>query len=523
MLKQAPTDPEADAGLEDLQVLITGEEAYPEMERAFLGATTEIWASFRIFDLFTKLRSEEGRRVGDTWFDLVVHVLRCGVKLRVVLSDFDPIFAPKLHRSAWAARRAFIAAAEVAGPEAPIKLTNATQSARVGALPRLFLWPRVWREVARQARALNALPAEERARRLETSPGLCLWLKEKPGGTLFARKWPPPPLIPGTHHQKIAVFDRTRLCIGGLDLNERRYDDKGHRRSRDETWHDVQIMCSGPVAEEAQRHLETFLETVATGARPPPTKRLLRTLSRRRRFGLAFLGPRPVVSELAEAHHRMIRKAERLIYLETQFFRDRAAADALAGAAATNPDLGLILVLPAAPEDVAFDGATGSDARFGEYLQATCIDTVTQAFGDRAAICSPVRPERLTGRGRDVFRGSPIIYVHAKVSIFDDAAAIVSSANLNGRSLLWDTEAGLALDRPEDVAALRARVFAHWLPEDAGGEFYKLGDAPRAWAKLAHDNAERPPEDRRGFLVPYDVRPAKAFGRWLPGIPDAMV
>ena len=165
----------------------------------------------------------------------------------------------------------------------------------------------------------------------------------------------------------------------------------------------------------------------------------------------------------------------------------------------------------------------GSDARFGEYLQARCLETVCDAFRDRAVVLSPVRPKRLGGRGRDVLCEAPIIYVHAKVSVFDDAAAIVSSANLNSRSLLWDTETGVALDRAEDVRALRRRVFAHWLPEDAGPRFHDLDEAPRAWAELARENAARAPEDRRGFLVPHDPRPAREFGRWLPGVPDAMV
>ena len=49
------------------------------------------------------------------------------------------------------------------------------------------------------------------------------------------------------------------------------------------------------------------------------------------------------------------------------------------------------------------------------------------------------------------------------VSIFDGAAAIVSSANLNGRSLRWDTEAGVLLTDPDTVASLRQRLMAHWL------------------------------------------------------------
>lgn len=514
---------ETTRSLTDVEVLITAEEVYPAMERAFLAARTEIWASYRVFDLDTKLRSDEGRATGEDWFDLIVHVLRRGVRLHVVLADFDPIIGPKLHCAAWRARRAFIAAGEVAGPDARLHVVNATHSARVGLIPRLMLWPRTVREVGRLARDLNAMPSGARARRLTCSPGLRPWLKDIGGGTLRARKAVPPPLVPGTHHQKLAVFDRERLCIGGLDLDERRYDDKDHRRGRDETWHDVQMMCKGPVVAEAQAHLESFLPVVAGRTDPPATTHLLRTLSRRRRFAAPHLGPRPVVAELAEAHHRQVAQARELIYLETQFFRDRKLADALAEAAQHAPDLGLILVLPAAPEDLAFDGNTGSDARLGEHLQAKCIALVTEGFGDRVAIASPVCPKRAAGEGRDTLAGAPIIYVHAKVSVFDDRAAIVSSANLNARSMAWDTEAGVVIDRPEDVTGLRKRVFDHWLWPEADDALYDPTRAVSSWRYLLARNAERAPEDREGFLVPHDPAPARRFGRAIPFVPDALV
>ena len=44
-----------------VDVLLTAQEAFPVLERAFLGARTEIWARFRVFDLSTKLRAQ--RRV----------------------------------------------------------------------------------------------------------------------------------------------------------------------------------------------------------------------------------------------------------------------------------------------------------------------------------------------------------------------------------------------------------------------------------------------------------------------------
>ncbi|WP_223423065.1 phospholipase D family protein [Tateyamaria pelophila] len=510
-------------GLTDVELLITAEEVYPAMERAFLAAETEIWASYRVFDLSTKLRSDEGRAIGTTWFDLIVHILERGVSLHMVLSDFDPIIGPTLHCASWRARRAFIAAKEAAGPDAKLDVINATHSARVGLLPRLLLWPRTVREVARIARKLNALPSADREKRLECSPGIRPWLKVGVGGTLSARKFRPPPLVPGTHHQKLAVFDRTRLCIGGLDLDERRYDDKDHNRRRDETWHDVQLMCRGAVVREAQQHLESFLRSVADREPAPQMRHLLRTMSKRRRIEAPFLGPRPIVSELAEAHHRMIGQARNLIYMETQFFRDRKIADTLAKAAQNHPDLGLVMVLPAAPDDVAFEGNTGSDARFGEYQQARCVARVQEAFGERLGLFSPARPVRVGGSGRDTLCGSPIIYVHAKVSIFDDAHAIVSSANLNARSFAWDTEAGVALERTQDVVDLRRRTFRHWLWPDAGKDYYDPKQAVGLWRDLALANAECDPSERKGFILPHDPAPAKAFGRRLPFVPDALV
>jgi len=510
-------------GLTDVEVLITAEEAYPEMERAFLAAKSEIWAGYRVFDLATKLRSPEGQAIGETWFDLIVHVLERGVAVRMVLSDFDPIVGPKLHRASWRARRAFIAAAEVAGPKADLRVINASHSARMGWLPRVLLWPRTLREVSRLARSLNALSAEERAKRIECSPGLRPWLNTDAGGTLSARKFPPPPLVPGTHHQKLAVFDRDLLCIGGLDLDERRYDNKDHSRARDETWHDVQVLCRGPVVAEAQGHLEQFLGAVANKTPPSKTRHLLRTLSRRRKIQIPFLGPRPLVDELYQAHLDHISQAQQLIYFETQFFRDLRIAEALARAADTRPDLGLIVVLPAAPEDVAFDGNTSSDARFGEYQQASCVQTVRNAFGPRVGLFSPARPLRMTGSGRDTLHKSPIIYVHAKVSIFDDKAAIVSSANLNARSLSWDTEAGVTLDKPSDVTGLRQRVFQHWLWPNAPEDYFDPVCAVARWRALAQSNAEAEPSRRKGFLLPHDSAPAEDFGRRLPGVPHALV
>lgn len=511
------------------RVLLTAAEAYPALERAFLAAQREIWGSFRIFDPRTRLLTPEARAVGATWFDLVEHTLRRGVAIHLTIADFDPIARPDLHRGTWRSARMLWAAAELAGPgAAPLALHPAMHPARTGLLPRVAVWPVAHGRLRRHARWLSDLDPGVRAAALRDMPGLAPLLAAGSGGRLRPRPGGPPRLFPATHHQKLAVFDRRLLYIGGLDLDERRYDTPAHDRPGPGTWHDVQLLIEGRAAAEAQLHLETFRDVAAGRTPVRPSRRLLRTLSRRRRFGLPFFGPATVADEIAEAHHALAARAERLIYIETQFFRDRRFARSLARAARRAPGLGLILILPAAPEEIAFQGTRGLDHRYGEYLQARCLRSLATAFGPRLFLGSPAQPRPAEPRRdgsapRARLNGAPLVHVHAKVAVFDDRTALVTSANLNGRSLRWDTEAGVFLNRAREVADFRTRVMAHWLPRDAGPEFFDPDTAVAAWGRLARANARARPEDRRGFLLPHDVAAAEAFGRAVPGIPEEMV
>ncbi len=507
-----------------IRVLLTAAEAYPELEAAFLDARREIWASFRIFDPATRLRSRRARAVGETWFDLIVATLARGVALTLVLSDFDPTARPELHRGTWRSTRMLLAAAELAGPQARIKVIPAMHPARTGLLPRLLFWPAILNKQIRAARWLNRLPPDLRVAALRDMPGQSERLRIDARGRASPRvSGGPPRLVPATHHQKLAVFDRELLHIGGLDLDDRRFDTPEHDQPSAETWHDVQLMVRGPAVAEAQAHLEGFLALTEGRGTPKPARRILRTLSKPQRPGMGAFGPQPVLSEIAEAHAALARRAERMIYLETQYFRDRRLAGELARAARSNPNLCLILMLPGAPEEVAFEGRRGIDQRMGEYLQARCIRRISRAFGPRLFVGAAAQTRNDGSGGRATLLGAPLVYIHAKVSVFDDRGAIVSSANLNGRSLHWDTEAGLYLSRPTEVRELRHRAMCHWLPADAGPEFLDPVRAVGAWRALALANARTDPEKRRGFLLPYDLSAAEAFGRAAPGVPDEMV
>jgi phospholipase D1/2 len=514
------SDPDPNV-ITQFEPLVTAAQAYPVFERCVLNAETEIRMSFRIFDLRTRLRSAEAQEIGETWFDLIAHTLRRGVTIHIVLADFDPIAATQLHFGTWRSMRQFAFLAEVA-PVDRLHATAARHPARVGFWPRLIGQAMLRRHLAMVIARVNAQAAARRNSVILQLPGLRPYRSRD--ATRLERRWHLPQLYPATHHQKLAVFDGRQLYIGGLDLDERRFDTPKHQRSAPQTWQDVQALVEGPVVAAAQRHLESFVDVAENRRTPAPAASgFLRTLSARPlREGLR-MAPATRTREIEAAHMSAAKQAERLIYLETQFFRDRGFARTLARRARTCPSLHLILLLPAAPDDVAFSGSQSADARFGEFLQSRCLRILRRGFGSRLLLVSPARPRQSDSDERDALADAPIIYVHSKVSVFDDSRAILSSANLNGRSLRWDTEAGLDLTHPDQVATLRAAVMGAWLPKELGSTATAPDSAFGVWRDLALKNAETAPEERRGLIVPHDPKPARIFGRPLPGVPDEIV
>ncbi|WP_179381106.1 phospholipase D-like domain-containing protein [Jannaschia marina] len=512
---------DADGADDLLTPLLTAAQAYPAFERMVLQAEERVAMCFRIFDPRTALRSPEARAIGETWVDLIAHTLSRGVRLDITLSDFEAVVRPDYHARATRCHRLIVAAGEISGRPELLRVRAALHPARIGWLPALVLWPRARGYLLRTAAELNAKTPAGRARARSELPALEKYWRTEPDGTVALRRWKMPRLTPVTHHQKLAVADGKLLYIGGLDLNERRYDTTDHARPASETWHDLQVLLRGPGAAPAETHLDSFVD-VTLGKPAPKTPGLLRTVSRARRSHAFLMSPIPVLSELARAHAEAIDGAERLIYLETQFFRDTRLARRLARRARARRDLRLILILPARPDDVAFQGNSGHDARYGEYLQAKCIEILRRGFGDRLFIGSPAQ-HRKAKRGEPSLYGAPLIYLHAKLSIFDDTLAIVSSANLNGRSFYWDTEAGVPLTSRIQIEDLRRQCYAHWLRSALTERFVAHETAVEAWRGRARENVRRAPADRRGYILPYASGPARRFGRNLPGIPEEMV
>lgn len=488
----------------DFEVLVTAEEAFPAFERAVLNARKNIIAGFRIFDMTTRLHSTEARAFGETWFDLLAHVVRGGVDFDLTVSDFDPVMATDLHEMAWITVRQGAALAELAGSAGgKVRVRASLHPARAGSLPRAAFLPAVMPRL-RKARA-----ARNEARLARQALGLS-------DGTL-------PQMNTVSHHQKLAVIDDTILYVGGLDLNERRFDTPDHDRPSRETWSDVQVMLRGSVAREARRHLESF-EAVTAGARPlTPCPGLLRTLSAPRRVQFPFLSPRTILSELEDAHLRAFREARHHIHIETQFLRSQRIAEGLAGAAAQNPDLTATIIIPGTPDELAHDDHDGLDMRFGLAREQAAIGIVEQGFGPRVTIASPVRPLLAARSARATLAGSELIHVHNKVLLKDDDYLLISSANLNGRSLRWDTEVGVETTRTEHLAQARSKLFSHWWFKQLPDEALCARTRHDWWRREIMQNHVRRPENRTGFLVPFDPSKNADLAQPLPGVTEDIV
>ncbi len=483
------------------EVLVTAEHAWPALERLVLEAQDEVIASFRIFDFSTQLISTNAKAVGETWADLVADAVRRGVTVRIVVSDFDPILAAELHEIAMRTASQADELSESLGDDLAGKLRVhvAMHPAKVGAVPQLAFFPAVWRKLQKLSRKRR-----EAAVGSDDSPK-------------------PPSLYPVSHHQKLAVIDRNVLYIGGLDLNTRRYDTPNHDLPSHLTWADVQVVVRGPEAEEAAAHLDSFLLEIENADCQTEFPHISRTLSAPRRFGFWAVSPKTLIKEIEEDHLAAFERAQKLIYIESQFLRSTVIADGLVRAAERNPDLTLITVLPALPEDVAFDGNRGLDARYGMSLQADALKKITAAFGERSCIASPVKQVFAARDAPSVLQGSPVIHLHSKVLITDQSFALVGSANLNGRSMRWDTEAALRITDPGRISTLWETLARHWWRDHLTETMLDPKLALQAWKEEITRNRVRRPEARLGYLVPHEADKMEELHQPVPGATENIV
>ena len=532
---------------------------FPLLEELVLGATRSVWLAFRVFDPATRAHSDRARELGlADWSAILGHVIRRGVEVRILLSDFEPILADHLHAGSWHSFRSLRKMAESLNA-AETKLLQLVVAQHEGELG--WVWRQMLRlPLRRKVKALirELVEQEREAGGMIDRPGLWRYVTWEGGRAKTFRPASPPRMWPATHHQKFAIVDGAVTIVGGMDVDERRWDDRRHRQRADQTWHDISVRVEGPACgdvaahfrelwnRELPRYREVVSEWTDGAARqltldplteiadldaPAPVPegaasvRVLRTLSRRSGSWFAT-GPRPFIRELRDAHRDLIAGARRLLYIEAQFFRSEEAGTWVLETLRRQPELEVIILVANAPEEIAFEGQGDNAAhKHGEYLQAKVLRRLLRQAGDRLGLFTLVKQQNVRSseeqfvETRGTAYGAGVIHIHAKLLIADDAACLVSSANINGRSFNWDTELGCLWrqDGP-GIADFRRILWTQLL-----GREIEEGDGLASWREIAQANSMADPEARRGFVVPYQLGRARRYARPSWFVPDDLV
>ena len=278
--------------------------------------------------------------------------------------------------------------------------------------------------------------------------------------------------VGASHHQKIVVIDDRLATCGGLDLTIRRWDRTAHDPHDPDRvdpdgepygpYHDAVMVVSGAASRALGDHLrdrwaEVTNERLAAAPEDgdelwppeliPDFENIEVALSR----SMPPFRGRPEAREIECLLLAAIQAAKSAIYIENQYVTAAVIAEALERRLQENPALEVLIVCPRDCHGWLENSLMGEGRRrFQRYMEAA-------GLARRVRLVYPAVPD-----GDDV---SPIM-VHAKLMMVDDRLFILGSANLNNRSMGFDSEMTLALaaDTParrERLRRLRTRLIAH--------------------------------------------------------------
>lgn len=260
------------------------------------------------------------------------------------------------------------------------------------------------------------------------------------------------PVAGGSHHQKFVVVDGRVAFLGGMDVCESRWDDRCHRAvnpvrvsrgRKQKPYHDAQVYLTGGEAPGVLEEM-FFDRWQRSGDAPPPLPPALTDGDPPRLRGALHFGagrvalsrtdPRAdgaTVREVERLFEDAIAAAERLLYIETQYFSSERMYEALVARmrAAARSRLQIVVVVNERAEALKEEIAVGlRQAKNIEGLRAVAAET-GHDLGCYYTVCAGAREE--------TFRAT---YVHSKLIVVDDRFLTVGSANFTNRSMGVDSE-----------------------------------------------------------------------------------
>jgi phosphatidylserine/phosphatidylglycerophosphate/cardiolipin synthase-like enzyme len=277
-------------------------------------------------------------------------------------------------------------------------------------------------------------------------------------------EWDAHPSVAGSHHQKFVVVDGALGFTGGIDLCDARWDDCDHRSHNPERvnvtgepckpYHDVQACFRGSIVASlvglfSARWQRATGETLTLAAEFPEgdldrfdLRRLSQGQARLLPAERAALSRTQVdsranperIGEILNLYSTAILAAERVIYIETQYFTSRSIAEVLIAQMqdAQRPQLDVVVVLPHGA-DTAMEKYALEDTQEGVLLQ---IQHAARDHGHQVQLLYPA--------SHDPCGNEISTFIHSKLLIVDDRLLIVGSANFTERSVALDSELAIS-------------------------------------------------------------------------------
>lgn len=550
-----------------IEPLIDGAVIFPALEEAIADAEETVYCTF--WSIYTEAKDapllstkvKTALKVDD-WKGLLVKVAKDhDVKVRILLTDFDPILFDKHHRNrAWHAFNAFVRSATKAGLtkdqfQVMVSRHPASYMLASGLASKDYLVKAAYMLASRQTkdRLVKVIAGLNKAKLagLENSPGL--W-----GHVKFKRKKltmvdsPSLDIFPASHHQKALVIDNKIGFLGGLNISSYFQDTPAHSKAAPA--HDIFCRIEGPVVKDLERNFvgrwnaETAgfnafvtdanakgktlgkykidhrfpisplsLSKAVLGKQGNAVAQIHRTLSSGV-TGLPFSSVQVVRDDIAKAYERAISQANEFIYLENQVLRHVPLADWIINRFKTNKKLQVIVVLPVLPEEIA-EGNADQITKHGQALQHEALTKLMTGLGKNLGVYSLLQNDKAP-RGKLAFLGSVQIDVHCKIMVVDDLFASIGTANASGRSFELDTEINVGWYEPDSAKKFREDLWKEHLGSASGSLFaaWKVADYVKEWDAIAGKNAKAKPRLRQGFVVPHD--PNRDKGTKMPVLPD---
>jgi phospholipase D1/2 len=272
------------------------------------------------------------------------------------------------------------------------------------------------------------------------------------------------------HHQKFVVIDGVVAFVGGLDLCSARWDERDHRAEnphrlkRDQTpyapFHDIQSYHIGPVADGLAELFKTRWGMICGGPLDlpaatsnmrmtfEPTLKIAATEVAISRTQASQNGSQKGIQEIRQLFLDAIDAAERLIYIENQYFSSQALFNALQQRLKddSRSKLDIVLVIAKDAEAMLEQLSIGViQARLIRQLQSLAAET-----GHSLGIYYPASSEK---DGNET-----ATYIHSKLFLVDDRFLSVGSANMNNRSMGLDTELNVAWESASFEDALASSI-----------------------------------------------------------------